>query len=239
MQTKLLALTYSAWSEAQFIQIVYTPNIFTEDEIKSLLKDSGIFNKWKMLIKFSFLYKEKFDLKKKLNIINFLKQSKPEHWKLLIEEENNNYNQNKILSKKRKLEITNYLEKYIDKQSKIRNKIAHGQWINGLMDDNDTFGGKKLDEELTNKIKNLNVVDIMIEFEVHTTLGKIIRDLVQSPHKGFNNNYQKYIDELNDFFNKSSLWTISDKKNRLKLKDKRIFCEKCKTLLTKGKEDNL
>lgn len=239
MQTKLLALTYSAWSEAQFIQIVYTPNIFTEDEIKSLLKDSGIFNKWKMLIKFSFLYKEKFDLKKKLNIINFLKQSKPEHWKLLIEEENNNYNQNKILSKKRKLEITNYLEKYIDKQSKIRNKIAHGQWINGLMDDDDTFGGKKLDEELTNKIKNLNVVDIMIEFEVHTTLGKIIRDLVQSPHKGFNNNYQKYIDELNDFFNKSSLWTISDKKNRLKLKDKRIFCEKCKTLLTKGKEDNL
>jgi len=233
MNTKLLALTYSAWSEAQFTQIVYTPNIFTETEIIQLLKDSGIFNKWKMLINLSFKYKKEFDTKKHSNILKLIKQNKQSNWIDLIQEENENYKSNSKLATERKDEIINYLEKYIDKQSKVRNKIAHGQWINGLKEDNTAFGGKDLDIALTEKIQNLNVVDIMIEFEVHKTLGKIIRELVQSPNKGFNNNYQKHIHELNEFLLHSSSWKIVDKKNILRLKKKRIICETCQAMITK------
>lgn len=228
MNTKLLALTYSAWSEAQFTQIVYTPNIFTETEIIQLLKNSGIFNKWKMLINLSFEYKKKFDKQKHLNILNLIKKDKQNNWIDLIQEENENYESNSKLATKRKDEIINYLEKYIDKQSKVRNKIAHGQWINGLKVDN-----TDLDIALTEKIQNLNVVDIMIEFEVHKTLGKIIRELVQSPNNSFNNNYQKYIDELNEFLLHSSSWKIVDKKNILRQKKKRIICETCQAMITK------
>jgi hypothetical protein len=37
MKTKLLSLTYSAWSEAQFSQIIYTPNTFTQTEIDEIV----------------------------------------------------------------------------------------------------------------------------------------------------------------------------------------------------------
>lgn len=55
MQTKILALTYSAWSEAQFSQILYTPNIFSNSEIDEILrvKKSGITVGWKRLVKIS------------------------------------------------------------------------------------------------------------------------------------------------------------------------------------------
>lgn len=233
MKTKLLALAYSAWSEAQFIQIVYTPNIFTEPEIKNLLKDSGIFNKWTMLINLSFEYKKIFDTKKYLNIIKSIKDTKENNWKALLQETNNNYKQNNILSKTRKQEIISYLKTYIDNQSKVRNKIAHGQWVNGLKSEDNAFGGKDLDTNLTTEIQNLNVVNIMIEFEVHTTLGKIIRELVQSPSKGFNNNYQKHITELNEFLNQSASWNMVDKRNILNLRDKKIICQECKTIIKK------
>jgi putative AlgH/UPF0301 family transcriptional regulator len=65
MRVKLLALTYSAWSEAQFIQIIYTPNTFTIYEINSMLKIKGIFDRWKKLIKYSFEKIERYNFSEK------------------------------------------------------------------------------------------------------------------------------------------------------------------------------
>jgi hypothetical protein len=53
VKTKLLAVLYCAWSEAQFIQIVYTPSAFSYSEIANIkqIKDKdGIADGWKQMI---------------------------------------------------------------------------------------------------------------------------------------------------------------------------------------------
>jgi hypothetical protein len=185
MQTKLLALTYSAWSEAQFSQILYTPNIFSDTEINDILKvkKSGITAGWKRLVKIS---------------INKVNAS----------------NSEKINKRK---ELDTYIDKYIFKQSQIRNKIAHGQWINAIE------STEQRTNDFNQRLQSLNVVDIMIEFQVHTHLGKILRDLVQSPNNGFSQNYNTNINNLKDFLAKSATWNISSKINQLSKKPKKLF----------------
>lgn len=192
MQTKLLALTYSAWSEAQFSQIIYTPNSFLQTEIDEILrvKKSGITEGWKRLIK-----------------ISISKVIAPNEEK-----------------RKKQRELNDYLDKYIFKQSQMRNKIAHGQWVNTIEDTEE----KTID--FNQRLSALNVVDIMIEFQVHTTLGKIIRDLVQSPNKGFSLNYNKNITDLTDYLIKSNSWNMNSKKIQLSKKQNKIFCKNCNGL---------
>jgi hypothetical protein len=98
----------------------------------------------------------------------------------------------------------------------MRNKIAHGQWLKTKED---------TEEKTINfnqRLRALNVVDIMIEFQVHTTLGKIIRDLVQSPKKGFSQNYNKNITDLRDYLIKTSAWNMDSKRRQLLKKNKKM-----------------
>lgn len=193
MKTKLLALTYSAWSEAQFSQILYTPNVFSNSEIDEILrvKKSGITAGWKRLVKIS------------INKVN-----------ASLTEKSNKQNQ-----------LNSYIDTYIFKQSQIRNKIAHGQWINAIEDTEE----KTVD--FNERLQSLNVVDIMIEFQVHTHLGKILRDLVQSPNNGFSQNYNTNITNLTDFLSKSTTWNLTSKKNQLSKKPKNFFCQNCRNLV--------
>lgn len=193
MQTKLLALTYSAWSEAQFSQIIYTPDSFSQTEIDEILnvkKSGGIIDGWKRLIKVS---------------INKVRVSPLER-------------------DEKQTELNYYLDRYIFKQSQMRNKIAHGQWVNAIEDTEE----RTID--FNQRLRALNVVDIMIEFKVHTTLGKIIRDLVQSPNKGFSQNYNKNITDLTDYVTRSNSWNMNSKRIRLSKKPKKIFCVDCNNL---------
>lgn len=51
--TVMYFLTYVAWSEAQFVQILYTPDAFSQREISAILqarKASGIAAAWKVMI---------------------------------------------------------------------------------------------------------------------------------------------------------------------------------------------
>jgi hypothetical protein len=193
MKTKLLALTYSAWSEAQFSQIIYTPYAFRESEINEIqrVRKSGITAGWKRLIKISI---------NKINVSDSIRNTK-------------------------KSQLNHYIDIYIFKQSQIRNKIAHGEWINVLEDDE----AKATD--FNQRLDSLNVVDIMIEFQVHTTIGKIIRDLVQSPNNGFSQNYDNHIIELEDYLLEASSWTIESKKARLLENPKKIICSNCKNII--------
>lgn len=180
MKTKILALTYSAWSEAQYTQILYTPNAFSIDEQKTLLNEKnkfGIGAGWKKLIE-----------------ISVSKLTAPDDKKSNIT-----------------IQLENYLDKYIVQQSQIRNKIAHGQWKKAL-------NGKltSYDVDMTQRLQYLNVVDIMKEFVVHTGLGKIIRDLVQSPKNGFSKNYDEHILQLNKYLDDTKDWDMSSKTARLK-----------------------
>jgi len=191
IKTKLLAMTYSAWSEAQFIQIIYTPNALTTEQLNSLLKDSGIFNRWKQLLKYAFSKIKKFN---KTECIEKVKELKQNYLNNQINECHQYYKQKNIELKEKKNVLTQYLEDYVEKQSNIRNKIAHGQWKVALDKDN-----KNKNDDLTNELDNLNIFSIKKELKVHTILGKIIRDLIQSPYNSFNDKYEGYIRELETF----------------------------------------
>lgn len=181
INTKLYSLLYSLLSEAQFLQILYTPNGFTQSQINKINKENSIVEKWNVMLDISL---KKFG----------------------------DYEINSDL-KKRRSELRNIIENYIKTPQKLRNKIAHGQWINAFNSSN-----KVKDEDLTTKIKNLNVLDIQKWFEVHQYLCFIVRDLVQSTAIIFEESCSENLAKLDDFLIESSSWTLSNRTNALKLK---------------------
>ena len=119
---------------------------------------------------------------------------------------------NKDLEKRRTL-LKKYISEYIEKPQELRNKIAHGQWIHALNSNN-----TKENPATTSRIEDLNVVKIMIWFEVHQYLCFIIRDLIQSPKKGFHNNYWTNLTNLEEFLKESEVWTLEKRVQRLRIK---------------------
>ncbi|OPB86643.1 hypothetical protein BAS06_15720 [Elizabethkingia miricola] len=105
------------------------------------------------------------------------------------------------------------IKEYIEKPQELRNKIAHGQWIHALNSPN-----TKENTDTTNRILNLNIVTISIWFEIHQYLCFIIRDLIQSPQKGFHNNYWQNFSDLQTFIAKSTNWTLEKRVQSLKVK---------------------
>lgn len=183
LKTKLLALLYSAWSEAQFIQIVYTPSSFSLSEIRTikLKKMSGIGDGWDEMVN------------------------------IAIQKVDSSGMSSDLQEKKDKL--IEIIDEYIDKPHQLRHKIAHGQWVYALNRDNDAR-----DPNLTSDLDQLDYIQIWKQFEVHQYLGSIIRDLVQSPNKGFNNNYLSNITQLENYLDKTTDWNIATRKEILLLK---------------------
>ena len=184
VKTKLLAILYVAWSEAQFIQIVYTPSAFYPseiDEIKKIKKNNGLAEGWKKMVELAL---------KKVG-----KWSK---------------NSDLPNRKKKLLEI---IKDYIYSPSLLRNKIAHGQWFHAL---NKKNTAENID--LTNKLAELDSVELDKQFEVHKYLGFIIRDLVQSPKKSFHQNYWVNMDKLEKYLDKTRNWNSESKKSKLSKK---------------------
>lgn len=173
-KTLQFAQLYSALSEAQFLQILYTPNGFQLSEIENIQNQSAIFDSWKLMVEIAF---------GRLN-----------NWKGNPDFKNRNDKINK------------YISDYIEKPQLIRNKIAHGQWLYAFNSDN-----SNINTETTYKIKDLNITTISIWFEVHQYLCFIIRDLIQSPSKGFHNNYWTNLSELETYLSKTSSWSFSNR----------------------------
>lgn len=180
LKTKLLALLYSTLSEAEFIQIVHTPNGFLDSEITKIKtgKHTSLENGW--------------------NTIIDLAMNKVGNWSC-----------NKDL-KKRRDDLRSIIKEYIIEPSLLRNKIAHGQWEVALNKET-----TKENQELTNQLKTLNVVEIQKWFNVHQFLAFIIRDLIQSPKKGFHNNYWSNLTKLQEYLKKTKSWTLQTKINQL------------------------
>jgi hypothetical protein len=181
IKTKFYCLLYSALSESQFLQILYTPYGFMYSEIEKIQKGNAIFDKWKLMVD-------------------------------LAIKKNGDYTTNTDLEDKRG-KLKSIICEYIEGPQLLRNKIAHGQWIHALNRKN-----TKENKNITLKIENLNVVEISKWFEVHQYLCFIIRDLIQSPSKGFHNNYWVNLTSLEAFLDKSKNWTIEKKIEDIKRK---------------------
>ncbi|GAA4239735.1 hypothetical protein GCM10022291_35120 [Postechiella marina] len=118
INTKLYALVYCTLSEAQFIQIVNTPNGFLYSEIQKIKNEKerkGVVKAWELLFDLAF---------EKVN----------PNWK----------NMDDLLI--RRNEIQKIIDDYIKSPSELRNKIAHGQWDFALNRENTKLNSDKTNE---------------------------------------------------------------------------------------------
>lgn len=107
MKAKMFALLYSAWSEAQFVQILHTPNGFAGSEIRKIARTrakEGIASGWDAMLAAAI---------RRVGNPLF----------------------NKDLRKREK-DLKDAVKEYIRIPSELRNKIAHGQWVVALNRDN-------------------------------------------------------------------------------------------------------
>ena len=138
-----------------------------------------------------------------------------EQWRLMIDlalKKVGDYETSADLRNKRE-KLRSIITEYIEKPQIIRNKIAHGQWLHAL---NSPMTGENT--STTEKIANLNVVEISKWFEVHQYLCFIVRDLIQSPHKVFHNNYWEHFTLLEEFLTGSKNWTLKKRIEDIKRK---------------------
>ncbi|HIP13479.1 MAG TPA: hypothetical protein EYG93_10195 [Sulfurospirillum arcachonense] len=88
----------------------------------------------------------------------------------------------------------------------IRNKIAHGQWKKTLNREN-----TKLNNEITLKIQNLNIINLYRNKEAFESLQKILEDMIESPNKSYRKNYWVHITEFEEKQKEMSIWSIEKK----------------------------
>ncbi len=184
VKAKTLSLLYSAWSEAQFTQITFTEKGFMYSEICSIKA-----------------HKERYGI--------------TEGWKYMIKkalEKVGDPNTNRDLG--RRLEtLLSLVKDYIEEPSILRNKIAHGQWVNALNRDNTA-----VNDVLSKSLDELDPVEIGKRVEIHRFMGFIVRDLVQSPKAGFHKHYWTNIVNLENYLKETESWSLESKKLSLSQK---------------------
>lgn len=112
--------------------------------------------------------------------------------------------------------IDNLIKEYIEEPSLIRNKIAHGQWCIALNREN-----TKENIELTEKVNNLTVVDLLKYKDAFDSLSTIVEDIIESPNKAHWKFYWKHIVEFEKNQKRMSKFTLEDKREKLQKKYKK------------------
>lgn len=101
--TKLYALLYSTYSEANFMKMILTPYGFSQDFVDQITEQDNIKNKWYKCIELGFnVYQTKWKPKKNSEIPNKIQ------------------------------ELKRIVDRYVVSPSVVRNKIAHGQIADAL-----------------------------------------------------------------------------------------------------------
>ncbi|RKT46226.1 hypothetical protein BDD21_3729 [Thiocapsa rosea] len=184
VKTKFFSLLYSAWSEAQFIQILFTRSGFSYSEISHILnikKKNGIAQAWDLMLTDAMRKVGNAQTRQDLN--NRLKKLK------------------------------SLTKVYIAEPSELRNKIAHGEWINAINNK-----ANRVNPDIAKELALLDPVEIQKRFEVHRFFGYIVRDLVQSPKNSFHQHYWTNVVALEKYLRKTAGWNIQSKKQHLSRK---------------------
>lgn len=126
-----------------------------------------------------------------------------------------------IPNKKRK--IHKLLDDYLKNQARIRNKIAHGQWVYTLHRNNITH-----DSEVQTFIELIDVIQIDTWFEIFGEIVGIVRGLIDAKQKNnllaHYNHYFTRLTNIQKIIDERKTWTLEDKKQKLKLKPRHSGC---------------
>ncbi|HHW53354.1 MAG TPA: hypothetical protein GXX13_09310 [Acinetobacter towneri] len=94
--------------------------------------------------------------------------------------------------------------------SEIRNKIVHGQWST-------VYNSRylALNNTLTMEVENIDIAKIDGWYLIFDKLAELLKQLIQSPNKGFPVQYSRLIDEINNLVIETQSWNITTKRSKL------------------------
>lgn len=185
-ETKLLALVYCALSESVLSKLIHTPNGLSPDEIRQVKQALA-----------STGIRDAWKKCVALGIARVYGQKS-----------------NHVPNAHQKLDAL--VEEYIHETSLLRNKIAHGQWVQALNRDHTA-----INHEITSEIVNLDVVDLYRRKHALETLWKLVEDLIKSPNRAHHRDYWKYVSKFEEQQKKMQTWTVGKKVQSLRHKKKR------------------
>jgi hypothetical protein len=183
--TKLYAVTFCAWAEANFSKVVHTPYGFDPGEIQQInvAKANGIASAWKKAVE---LAVKKLDARRG----SFMPNTR------------------------QKLEQA--INDHVFEPSMLRNKLAHGQWVEALNRDND-----KINSDLTLLISGLDIVKVDGWRACHKCLSDMVETLIESPKRTFVRDWWRAVAALDEEMRQVSLRSLFDHITILKNKDVR------------------
>jgi len=99
---------------------------------------------------------------------------------------------------------------YLKDPSEIRNKLIHGQWTIAY---NSKYTSKNSD--VTDKISSIDIAQINAWYKVFDKFSELLKQLIQSPNKGFSVQYSQIINEINSISRDTQTWNIYSKRVNL------------------------
>lgn len=188
--TKVYALLFCGWAEANFSKIIHTPYGFELDEIAQIQRRAG-------------------------DDGTIAKRSVVEAWQKSVElglrhldaQKRGNFQPN---AKKKLFDAINT---HVFDPSLLRNKLAHGQWVIALNRNNE-----RVQQDLTDKITSLTIVDLMAWVQAHELLAGMVETLIESPKKTFMRDWYGYVDEIEGKMVVAKQRTLAEHIARLKSK---------------------
>lgn len=109
--------------------------------------------------------------------------------------------------------LNRLIKEYVEEPSLLRNKVAHGQWIEAL-----NRGNTAVNDDLTGTISTLDVVKLDVLHDASKGLYEIVEALIESPERTFHRDYWLLLSKLEGHLNRTATFSLADKVRKLKSK---------------------
>jgi hypothetical protein len=179
--TRLHALMFCVWAEAEHLRLVYTPYGFSSSEIREVLRQRSVEDRWKKILEIG-LGRTQLDPNGSMR-----RQFGPR--------------------------LERLIQEFIVGPAQLRNKIAHGQWI-------EAFNGESsaLNAETRQRLALLDVIEVDRWHFVFKRLSLIVEDSIESPQRAFRRDTWTRIAEVEAGLQRMRTWTVESKVEKLKSK---------------------
>lgn len=188
--TKVYALLYCGWAEANFSKIIHTPYGFELTEIAQIKQYAGSDGR-------------------------MVKRSVVEAWRKSVELGLRHLDAQKrgSFQPNAKKKLFEAIDAHVFDPSLLRNKLAHGQWAVALNRTND-----RVQQKLTDKISRLTIVDVMAWVQAQNLLAGMVETLIESPKKSFMRDWYEYVVEIETQIREAERRTLAEHIKLLKSK---------------------